>query len=127
MTVAKKIKSKQPTKRTTRAKKVNTEPTVEEIVNKELDTPQPTEDAPKPIGSLFDTINYNNVADLDRFIQDLTRDQALYCVIQSARVGHKRGTFNIEESEVISKAIRILTTPPQDKENTVPEPEVHKA
>ena len=118
--------SKQPTKRTTRAKKVNTAP-VEEVVNEVLDTPQSTEESPKPIGSLFDTINYNNVADLDRFAQNLTSDQALYCVIQSARAAHKRGTFSMEESEIVSKAIRVLTTPPEDKENTVPEPEVHKA
>ena len=118
--------SKPPIKRTTRAKKVNPAP-VEAVVNEVLDAPQTTEESPKPIGSLFDTINYNNVADLDRFAQNLTSDQSLYCVIQAARAAHKRGTFTMEESEIVSKSIRVLTTPPEDKENTVPEPEVHKA
>jgi len=106
--------------------KKNSTPPIESVVNKPLNT-QPTEEVPKPIGTLFDTIEYNNVSDLDRFVQNLTSDQSLYCVIQSAKAAHKRGTFTMEESEVISKAIRVLTTPPEDKENTVPEPEVHKA
>jgi len=51
----------------------------------------------------------------------------LYCVVHAAKSAHKRGAFSIEESEVISRAIRVLTTPPENKEKSVPDPEVHKA
>ena len=123
-----------PTTRKTRTKKTETKP-VEEQVNEVLDeTTQPTEETtenteeqPKPIGTLFNTINYNNTADLDRFIQNLTADQALYCVVQAARAAHTRSAYGMEESEVVSKAIRVLTTPPAEQQQEVPEPEVHKA
>ena len=125
--------TKTPTTRKTRTKKTETAP-VEEQVNQVLeetpetaDTQETTEEQPKPVGTLFNVINYNNTGDLDRFIQNLTPDQALYCVVQAARAAHKRSAYGMEESEVVSKAIRVLTTPPEKKEEEVPEPEVHKA
>jgi len=125
--------TKKPTTRKTRTKKEETTP-VEEQVNQVLeetpetaDTQDTTEEQPKPVGTLFNVINYNNTGDLDRFIQNLTPDQALYCVVQAARAAHKRSAYGMEESEVVSKAIRVLTTPPENKEEEVPEPEVHKA
>ena len=132
MAKAKKTESEETTKKTTprktRAKKVETAP-VEEVVNEILETKEEgtTEEQPKPIGTLFDSINYSNIADLDRFVQNLTGDQSLYCVVQASKAAHKRGVFSMEESEVVSRAIRVLTTPPEDKEQSVPEPEVHKA
>jgi hypothetical protein len=56
----------------------------------------------------------------------MTQEQALYSVIQAARSGHRRGVYGMEEAEVISKAIRILTTP-QPLDNDLPEPEIHKS
>jgi len=117
------------TPRKTRTKKTETKP-VEDKVNEVLEengTEQQVEEQPKPIGTLFDTINYTQLQDLDKFVQNLNADQSLYCVVHAAKSAHKRGAFSIEESEVISRAIRVLTTPPEEKENSVPEPEVHKA
>ena len=129
MAKAKKTESEETTKKTTprktRAKKVETAP-VEEIVNEVSETPN-TDEQPKPIGTLFDTINYTNLNDFDKFVQNLTGDQSLYCVVHAAKAAHKRGVFSIEESEILSRAIRVLTTPPEDKETSVPDPEVHKA
>lgn len=129
MAKAKKPESEETTKKTTprktRAKKVETAP-VEEIVNEVSETPN-TDEQPKPIGTLFDTINYTNLNDFDKFVQNLTGDQSLYCVVHAAKAAHKRGVFSIEESEILSRAIRVLTTPPEDKETSVPDPEVHKA
>tara|TARA_B110000305_G_scaffold222879_1_gene266910 strand:- start:933 stop:1325 length:393 start_codon:yes stop_codon:yes gene_type:complete len=129
MAKAKKPESEETTKKTTprktRAKKVETAP-VEEIVNEVSETPN-TDEQPKPIGTLFDIINYTNLNDLDKFVQNLTGDQSLYCVVHAAKSAHKRGVFSIEESEILSRAIRVLTTPPEDKETSVPDPEVHKA
>lgn len=118
--------TKKPTTRKTRTKKEETKP-VEEQVNEVLEDTPSTEEQPKPIGTLFNVINYNNTADLDKFINELTPDQALYCVVQAARAGHQRSAFGMEESEVVSKAIRVLTTPPAEQQQAVPEPEVHKA
>lgn len=118
---------KTPTTRKTRTKKTET-PVVDEQVNEILEQQEETTDeGPQPIGTLFNTINYNNVADLDKFITNLTPDQALYCVVQASRAAHQRNAYSMEESEVVSKAIRVLTTPPEQREQNVPEPEVHQA
>ena len=115
--------SKMPTTRKTRTKKDETKT---EQVNEVLEENRSNDEQPKPIGTLFNVINYNKVSDLDKFINDLTPDQALYCVVQAARAGHQRSAYGMEESEVVSKAIRVLTTPQEPKQE-VPEPEVHKA
>jgi hypothetical protein len=81
---------------------------------------------PQPIGSLFGIISYYNEEDLNKFIEEMNNEQALYTVVQAARAAYKRGVYGIEESEVISKAIRVLTTPPP-LENDLPEPEIHQA
>jgi len=66
------------------------------------------------IGSLFNSINYRKIEELNKFIDNMNLDQALYCLIQATKHGHNRGIYSIEESEVISKSIRILTNPPEE-------------
>ena len=93
---------------------------------------QPTQtgeqEGPQPIGQLFNVINYNNVEDLDNFIQNMTPDQGLYILVQAARAAHGRNAFGMEESETISKAIRVITNPNTPQENQpVGDPEVHTA
>jgi hypothetical protein len=39
----------------------------------------------------------------------MNKDHALYYLIESVKASHKRGAFTIGESEVISKAIRVLS------------------
>jgi len=82
---------------------------------------------PTPQGTLFEIINYYSNEDLSKFVDQMTQEQALYCVIHATRSGHRRGVYGMEESEVISKAIRVLTTPPPMTENDFPEPEIHKS
>ena len=62
-----------PTARKTRTKKTETKP-VEEKVSEVLEgqgTEQSVDEQPKPIGTLFDTINYTNLQDLDNTNQYL--------------------------------------------------------
>lgn len=86
----------------------------EQNTNKEVTQPvneQTTEtNSPKPIGELFDIITYHNVEDLNNFITNMTPDQGLYILIQAVRAAHSRGIFSIEESETVSKSIRIITS-----------------
>jgi hypothetical protein len=63
------------------------------------------------INTLFNTINYNEPHELNKFIDDMNLDQALFCLVHATRYAHNRGLYDIEESEVVSKAIRVLTTP----------------
>jgi len=72
------------------------------------------------LNTLFDTINYRNANELNRFIDEMNVDQALFCLVRATRYAHNKGLFDIEESEVISKSIRLLTTPqplPKEENN----------
>lgn len=72
---------------------------------------QDNENNKLPIGQLFDSINYYNIEDLDKFISNLNNEQSLYCLIQSVQYAHSKNLFSLEESEVISKSIRTLSLP----------------
>jgi len=61
--------------------------------------------------TLFNTINYNEPHELNEFIDKMNIDQALFSLVHATRYAHNKGLYNIEESEVVSKAIRVLTTP----------------
>ena len=63
------------------------------------------------VNTLFNTINYREPHELNKFIDEMNVDQALFCLVHATRHAHNRGLYNIEESEVVSKAIRVLTTP----------------
>jgi hypothetical protein len=69
------------------------------------------EELKQPLGILFDTINYYKIEDLDKFIFELNHDQALYCIIQACQVAFKRNAYTITESELLSKALRKMSTP----------------
>jgi hypothetical protein len=62
-----------------------------------------------PIGSLFDTINYTSYEDLDKFIVNMSQEQSLYCLMEAVKCSYRRGVFTLEESEAISKSLRILS------------------
>jgi hypothetical protein len=61
-----------------------------------------------PIGNLFNTIQYASYEDLDKFIVNLTPEQSLYCIVEAVKYAYSKGVFKLEESETISKAIRII-------------------
>jgi hypothetical protein len=64
-----------------------------------------------PLGILFDEYTYFNMEELDKFIENMNRDQAIYCIIQAVQAAYKRNTYTLAESEAISKAIRRLSLP----------------
>ena len=60
----------------------------------------------KIVGSLFDSIDYTSKEQIDTFIDNMTEEQALYCIEQAIHSCHSRGAFTLLESEVISKSLR---------------------
>jgi hypothetical protein len=57
---------------------------------------------------LFDHIQINESEHLDSFIDNLSQEQSLFIVKIALEHAHKKGIFSINETEVISKSIRIL-------------------
>ena len=70
------------------------------------------ESEPKPAGTLFGAIAYQNVEDIPRFIEMMKVQDAAFILVSAATYGHKKGVYTLLESEVVSKAIRVFTTPP---------------
>lgn len=60
-------------------------------------------------GNLFGTINLLSEEHLDAILMTMDREHSLYYLVESVKSAHKRGAFTIGESEVISKAIRVLS------------------
>lgn len=63
----------------------------------------------EPVGVLFDTINYFSIEDLEIFIDKIDINQATYCLIEGVKSAYRRNAFTMEESEVISKALRKIS------------------
>jgi hypothetical protein len=68
----------------------------------------------KPLGTLYNSINYTSTEDLDTFIDNLSDTQALFCLIEASKMAHNRNIFTIEESELLSKSIRMLKKQNED-------------
>lgn len=68
---------------------------------------------------IFGVINYDSDEVVDKFISNLTKEQAYYCLIEAAKCGVRRGAFSLVENELVSKALRIITIPSKinDEEN----------
>lgn len=64
----------------------------------------------QPIGLLFDNIAYYSPSDINKLCDDMTVEQAYYMVINAINYSYKNGVFNLQESEVISKSLRIMNS-----------------
>ena len=63
----------------------------------------------KPQGTLFDTITYYKSSDLDNFMNGMSKEQAIYCLLQACQAAYNRKAYTLVESELLSKALRLLT------------------
>ncbi len=63
----------------------------------------------KIYGNLFGTINLLNEEHLDVILSTINKEYSIYYLVEAVKAAHKRGAFTIGESEVISKAIRVLS------------------
>jgi hypothetical protein len=65
---------------------------------------------------LFDFLQYNSNEEFDKLINSIEKEQSLFYVIQAVKSAYKRGCFSLEESEIISKSLRVLSTPDKKEE-----------
>jgi len=66
-------------------------------------------------GILFDSVKYKSVEEVENLIQGLTVEQSFFFISKSLEFAHSRGAFNLTESELISKSLRILIKKVFDK------------
>ncbi len=63
----------------------------------------------KVYGNLFNSIDLVSEEHLDIILSTMDKSHALVYLIESVKAAHERGTYTIGETEVISKAIRIIS------------------
>jgi hypothetical protein len=59
--------------------------------------------------NLFNSIPVLSEDHLELMLGQMSKDDALYILIQSVKYSFHQGTFSIGETEVLSKALRILS------------------
>ena len=62
----------------------------------------------QPMGLLFDSVGYNKPEDVDILIDEMTIEQSFYLLTQSLHYVHNTRLFTMQETEVVSKALRVL-------------------
>ncbi len=83
-------------------------------------TEQPTEQA-LPKVTLLSAISYQNREDYEIFLKTMTGEHAVVTLIAAANHAQARGAYNLDEAELIAKAIRKLTVDPAtSQEKTEP-------
>lgn len=78
---------------------------------------QPTQsekDVPKV--TLLSAISYTNKEDYLTFLEQMTGEHAVVALIAAANHAQARGAYNLDEAELIAKAIRKLTVKPATAE-----------
>lgn len=60
-------------------------------------------------GILFNSVTLISEEHLDLILSTMTQKDAIYLLVQSVKHAHQMGAFSIGESEVISKAIRVIS------------------
>jgi hypothetical protein len=78
-----------------------------------------------PKVTLLSAISYQNREDYDIFLKTMTGEHAVVTLIAAANHAQARGAYNLDEAELIAKAIRKLTVDPatsQEKAEPVEAP-----
>lgn len=62
----------------------------------------------QPVGLLFGSIGYNKPEDVDNLIDNLDMAQSFYIITQSLHYVHESKLLTLQETELVSKSLRIL-------------------
>ena len=58
---------------------------------------------------LFESIRYQSPEDVEKFIESIDAAQSFYVITKALEMAYSRGVYSLQESEILSKSIRILT------------------
>lgn len=65
----------------------------------------------KPFGKLFNSIEIKSEEHLELILQNMTKENAAFIMIQAIKFAYQSGVYSIGESEVLSKCIRSISKP----------------
>ena len=62
----------------------------------------------QPIGLLFGSIGFHSPDDINSICEDINLEQAYFMIIKALEYSHHSNVFSLQESEIVSKSLRIL-------------------
>ena len=68
------------------------------------------------VGILFDKIQYNSPEDFEKLISELNEPQSFYVIQVALEKSYNLGIFTLQEAEILSKSLRMITKPQIEKE-----------
>lgn len=82
----------------------------EEVTAQTAEATTETQQAPQQEqrNVLLGTISYTNEADYEKFLASMDINQAMFVLIASANYGQAKGLFNLDESELVARAIKTI-------------------
>jgi hypothetical protein len=95
----------------------------EEVVKEQTGTEEKKE-SPKAV--LLNAISYGNQEDYEKFLENLDVNQSIFVLIASANYAQTRGAFNLDESELIARAIKKIKNSSSNKSDESKEVEDSK-
>jgi hypothetical protein len=72
----------------------------------------------EPIGYIFESIAIYDPSSVSIFIDKMEPEQAFYVITQAIHMAYSKNIFSMQETEVLSKALRILSQPRKEKAPT---------
>jgi 20S proteasome alpha/beta subunit len=63
----------------------------------------------KEFGKLFNSVSLISEEHLELILTTMSQKEAIYLLVQAVKHAHHLGTYSIGETEVISKAIRVIS------------------
>ena len=75
------------------------------------------EEEKKPIGLLFNSVGYNSPNDVDRLTDEMNVEQSIYIITQALDYVHSTRLLTMQETELVSKSLRILHKVVSNREN----------
>lgn len=97
--------------------KKETEEVVEEVV-KEVPKEGKENKAQPNKNILLGTISYQDEDDFEKFLSNIDLNQALFIIMSGCGYAQSRGTYSLEESELISKAVKVIKKQSKPDDNT---------
>lgn len=64
----------------------------------------------QPMGLLFDSVAYYTPNDINTLCDDMNLEQAYFMMIKALEFAHKSRIFTLQESELVSKSLRVMNT-----------------
>jgi hypothetical protein len=69
----------------------------------------------EPLGYLFESIAYESPTNVEELIDTMSVEQSYYIITEAIHMAYSKKIFSLQESEVLSKALRTIKPSVFDK------------